>query len=231
MSDHVASPFWSTEYETLVENALESAPVLAALRHGELPAGDPTRLVVRHYAEVRTALDFKLPNRLRLCPADAYVAKKFFWRLYAEEQGDFDPNQNHASLFAGFCRRLGVTDEDMETEFQAYWPHYRYMLTDEPSHEVLVRELTISCVWESVILRLGSAYLSAIGQAFDLDAEALRYFTVHQTADAHHSVAALKVLRHYASTMADLELVRATIHDTLVTANPWTIKLTDGVDK
>jgi len=217
--------FWHSEYEELVERALSDAPVLRDLRRARVPAGDPRRLVLRHYAEVSTSLNLKLPSRLRLCPPDAVTAKQFLWRLYAEEQGDFQPGADHASLFARFCRSLGLTDDDMAAEWEHYWPAYRYMLTDLPSHSVLVRELTICPVWESVILRLGAGYLQAIQQAFPAADPDFTYFTVHATVDTHHSVAALSVLQEYVRSDEDLAIVRTTVQSTLVTDNPWAIRV------
>lgn len=224
MPDGVIDRFWSHDYELLVTEALGEAPVLSDLRQGRVPAADPKIVLRRHYAEVRTALDLKLPSRIRLCPADAFTAKRFFWKLYAEEQGEFVGDANHANLFAVFCRSLGVTDDELETEFAGYWPNYTYLLTEQPSHAILVRELTISCVWESVILRLGPNYLEAIRTAFASTDDELRYFTVHETDDANHSVAALNVLKEYVYDETDIATVQATIRDTLVLKNPWTLE-------
>lgn len=221
--------FWSGEYEQLVEQTLDRAPVLGDLRRGVMPAGDPIALLRRHAAEVRTALDVKLPSRLRLCPSDAFAAKKFFWRLYAEEQGEFVAERNHANLFAALCQRVGITSDELEAEYTTYREHFDYLLTEQPSDRVLVRELTVCCVWESVILRLGNRYLSVLMEALTLTPEDLEYFTVHQQDDTHHSAAALKVLQTYATTEADLDIVRDAIERTLILENPWTLEAPSSV--
>jgi len=132
------------------DDCYRQMPLMNAILGGKLTQEELRKHARRHYAEIRTFIDFKLPERLRICPHDAYSAKKFFWDIYCEEQGNFVPGKNHAELFKPFCYKLGITDEELDDEYAAYWPHYRDMLSAVTSRPALVRELAISFAWETI---------------------------------------------------------------------------------
>lgn len=211
-----------------VDQCVSDAPVLKDLGHRELNLDETKQLARRHYAEIRTFIDLKLPARMRLCPHDAYRAKKFFWSIYREEQGDFKPGRSHAEVFKLFCAGVGLSDAELYAEYSGYWPNYQYLLDEPPSLEALVRELAVSYAWESIILRIAGPLtrtLNTIATTHRLTAEQLSYFPDHIEVDQEHGALALEVLNHYASTEALQELSLTAIRKTLVERNPWILPL------
>ena len=169
----------------------------------------------RYYAEIRTFVDLKLPERLRLCPADALPARRFLVRIYAEEHGDFVPGHDHPALWARFCRALGLGERELEAEVLAYAPRFHYLREREPCREHLVEELAIMAAWESVVPRLSQLPLDSLRARYAIADEALEFFRVHQQADTRHSRAALEVLALYADTPTLREAALRTVEETL----------------
>jgi pyrroloquinoline quinone (PQQ) biosynthesis protein C len=216
----------TSSLEEWVDQCTADAPVLSDFGTDVISDEVLRRWTLRHYAEVRTFIDLKLPERLRICPHDAYVAKKFFWHIYEEEQGDFVEGQNHAQMFAKFARAIGITDRDLEAEYLAYRVNFEYMREAEQSLENVVAELAISYAWESAINRIATTLTASLGdvrERFSLSDEDIEYFTAHITLDQDHARLALQTLEHYLTSPILEDIARAAIRDSLIERNPWVL--------
>ncbi len=194
-----------------------------SIASGALPPGELVGCARRHYAEVRTFIELKLPERLRLCPPHAYSAKRFFWEIYREEHGDFVDGRNHAELFKPVCHKLGISDDELEAEFNSYWPHYRWMLAAEPSHQIMVRELAVSYAWESFIINLGPGLTAALRSHYGFTDRELLYFKLHSSVDDEHSAAALDTLSEYVTDERLEGWATEAITDSLLRRNYFTL--------
>lgn len=156
----------------------------------------------RYYAEVKTFIDLKLPERMRLCPSDALFARRFLCRIYADEHGDFEEGRDHPSLWAKFCRALGIEQHELDREYQEYARRFRYMRDLEPSRENMVTELATMAAWESVVPRLAELPFKALRDRYAIPEDALEFFSMHQQVDEVHATVALSVLVEAATTPA-----------------------------
>jgi pyrroloquinoline quinone (PQQ) biosynthesis protein C len=203
------------------------APGIAELISGDLSLEAAIGYARRHYAEVRTFVDLKLPCRLRLCPADATDAKAYFWRLYEAEQGFFEPGSNHAEVFGRFCGQLGISRESLEDEWRHYWPNYSYLLVEPPSVECLVRELSVSYAWESMMELVGPSVMNLADKLLGAGKSNYEYFTGHLEFDEGHSNEALGLLKQFASNPALKEVAISSAHDALFIKSPFVLPRID----
>jgi hypothetical protein len=186
-----------------------------ALTAGTLGRAHLARLAARYYAELRTFLDVKLPERLRLCPYEARDAKAFFARAYVEEQGHFRRGEDHASLFRRLCDALAVPADALEREVRDYARRFRHLRDLEPSPEAMVRELAVAYAWESAAPALGDAVADALCRHYALPADAVRFFALHVAVDREHSAEARDVLLAHATTPALAAIALAAVAETL----------------
>jgi len=192
------------EIKDHTEECYKQIDVINAILAGELNMQEMRKIAKRHYAEIRTFLDVKIPERMRLCPSHAHAAKQYFWYLYREEHGFFKPGEDHADLFKPLCYSLGLSDQELEEEFNSYWPHYKYLFELTPSIEVLVQELAISAAWESFSPVVAPMIISALEKYGITDG--FEYFTLHYEVDKRHGDQAYKTLNEYV-TSADLQKI------------------------
>jgi pyrroloquinoline quinone (PQQ) biosynthesis protein C len=165
---------------------------------------------------------------MRLCPHGAHRAKEFFWHLYKEEQGGFQPGRDHATVFKTFCNSIGIGDAALEAEYEGYWPNFTHMLDARPCQEALVRELATAYAWESAILRIAGPLgqiLNEVAARYALERKTLAYFDEHIEVDEEHARLALDVLLTYATTNGLIDEAFDAIFDTLVKRNPWVLPL------
>jgi pyrroloquinoline quinone (PQQ) biosynthesis protein C len=188
-----------------VEDGIAGMEAAHAVIRGALTPAALRRFAARYYGELRTFLDVKLPERLRLCGYGAADAKELFAHAYVEEQGHFRPGEDHASLFAEVCSALGNTPTVLEGEAVRHARRFAYMRLLEPAPCTLVRELAITYAWESVAPALGLAVAQALERHYAVPGAALRFYAVHDAVDREHSAAARRVLLAHATT-ADLRL-------------------------
>ncbi len=198
-----------------VMRGLAEMPVVTAILDGTLAPGTVRRYAARYYAELRTFIDVKIPERLRLCPHDAVRAKEFFARTYVEEQGRFRAGEDHASVFRRVCHALDLTTDVLEEETGRYAVRFRYLRELEPSRGAMVRELAIAYAWESAAPMLGLAIASALERHYAVPPDALRFFSLHEAADRAHSAEALEVLLAYADRPELVAVALAAIDETL----------------
>lgn len=207
-----------------VARGLAAMPVVPAILDGTLAPATLRRYAARYYAELRSFIDLKLPERMRLCPYGASRAKEFFARAYVEEQGSFRPGEDHASLFGRLCAGLGLTTDELEEETRRYAPRFRHLRESEPSLRVMVRELAIAYAWESAAPVLGLAVARALARHYAVPATALGFFTLHDAADRAHSAEALRVLLTYVAgpelTAVALAAIRGTLDLERYVADP-----------
>lgn len=194
-----------TEIKQFTENSYRNIDVINAILKGNLNKDELAGYAKRHYAEIRTFLDIKIPARMRLCPPHAYNGKKYFWYLYREEHGFFKPGENHAELFKPICYALGLSDEDLENEFELYWPNYRYLLDLTPSNEVFISELAISVAWESFSPVVGPELIAAL-KRYGFEGDSLKYFSLHYEVDQRHGDQAYKTLNEYVTDLGTQEI-------------------------
>ena len=199
-----------------INNCYQRIPLVNAMLSGSLPKNVLRRHAKRHHAEIRTFIDFKLPERMRLCPTEAIAAKKYFSELYIAEQGNFIPGQNHADMFKPVCYKLSISDNELVEEYQSYWPRYRSMLVEYPSYEILVRELSISCAWESLLASLGGSLIASLRTTYGFTDKDLIYFCSHSEVDKQHSDNACKILQSYITDEHLEQLSLTAITDTLL---------------
>jgi Iron-containing redox enzyme len=206
-----------------VNECCRGVALVNAIAAGSLPPQELVRCARRHYAEVRTFIELKLPERLRLCPTRAYSAKRFFWEIYREEQGDFLAGRDHAELFKPVCHKLGISDDELEAEFNSYWPHYCWMLAAEPSYPVMIKELAVSYAWESFIINIGPGLTAALRGHYGFTDRELLYFKLHSGVDEGHSAAALDTLSEYVTDGSLEGLAREAITDSLIRRNYFSL--------
>lgn len=219
-----------------VASAAAASPVLSTL--GEVASPDDMRILAkRHYAEVRTFIDLKLPSRMRLCSVGAADAKRFFAHVYAEEQGQFAPGKDHATLFETFCLAIGLGRDELEAEYQGYWPNFADLLVEEPGNGPMLRELAISFAWESMAPHLAGSLqrlLVSVRQVFDMSDEDIaslaEYFPLHVNLDEKHSNEALGALLCYVNDDSALEAACHAIRVSLVDKDPWSLPLHPRVE-
>ena len=192
------------DFENLVNERIDTAVgqmgLFQDVVRGRLSRPQLRTAARRYYAEVRTFVDLKLPERLRLCPSDALRARRFLAEIYTEEHGNFEPGRDHPALWARFCHALGIGERALEDEYRSYSARFRYLREREPSRENLVTELATMAAWESVVPRLARLPIQSLREAYGIAEDALEFFRVHQQADAAHSRAALDVLSVYADS-------------------------------
>ena len=210
------SDILSIRIQEHINNCYQRMPLVNAVLSGSLPKDVLRRHAKRHHAEIRTFIDFKLPERMRLCPTEAITAKKYFSELYIAEQGNFIPGQNHADMFKPVCYKLSISDDELEEEYQSYWPRYRSMLVEHPSYEILVRELSISCAWESLLAKIGGSLIASLKNIYGFTGKDLIYFSSHSEVDQQHSEEACKILQSYISDDHLEQLSLSAITDTLL---------------
>jgi pyrroloquinoline quinone (PQQ) biosynthesis protein C len=198
-----------------VERGFAAMGVVHALVAGALSRDTLVGYAARYYAELRTFIDVKLPERLRLCPYGATRAKEFFARAYVEEQGHFRPGEDHASLFRRLCDALEISPGALEDETRRYARRFRYLRELEPSAPAMVRELAIAYAWESAAPALGQTLARALGHHYGVPAAALEFFELHRAVDREHSAEALRVLRAYADRPELQQLALGAIAETL----------------
>lgn len=204
-----------TTLREAVRRGLAAMPIVPAILDGTLGRGALRRCAARYYAELRTFIDVKLPERLRLCPHDAVRAKEFFARAYAEEQGQFRAGEDHASVFARVCHAFGLTPDALEGEVERYATRFRHLRDLEPSRHAMVRELAIAYAWESAAPVIGLAIAGALERHYAVPKEALGFFALHDVADRLHSAEALRVLLAYADSPELVAVALAAIDETL----------------
>lgn len=202
------------EIARLAHQCHEDAPTFQKLANGELTSEQLRRVALNQYGEIRSFLDFKIPERMRVCPHDAASAKKYFWYLYQEEQGNFVPGRNHAELFLPIAKELRISYAELESHYLEHVKRYAYMMQIEPSVKALVRELAISYSWESFMPMFGAKAIAAAKQHYGI--ADVSYFTEHDEVDAGHSGAAADILIEWASTPELQDIALAAIRETLV---------------
>ena len=207
------------DFENLVNERIDSAVrqmgLFQAVAKGQLSRPQLRTAAQRYYAEVRTFVDLKLPERLRLCPSDALRARRFLAEIYAEEHGNFEPGRDHPALWARFCHALGIGERELEDEYRSYSARFRYLREREPSYKNLVTELATMAAWESVVPRLTRLPIQSLRETYGIAEDALEFFRVHQQADVTHSRAALDVLSVYADSPELREHALGVIEETL----------------
>ena len=198
-----------------IDTAVQRMGLFQAVLEGRLSHPQLRAAARRYFAEVRTFVDLKLPERMRLCPGSALGARRFLARIYAEEHGDFEPGRDHPALWARFCHALDIGERELEEEVRAYAPRFHYLREREPCREHMLTELATMAAWESVAPHFAQLTLTALRESYGIAEEALEFFRVHREADAAHSRAALKVLALYADTEAQREHALRVIEETL----------------
>jgi pyrroloquinoline quinone (PQQ) biosynthesis protein C len=225
----VSTTNWLRDLDATIDNLVSNeAPILSRIVQGKLGPHEVQAVARRHYAEVRTFIDIKLPSRLRLCPHDESRAKSYFSSLYIEEQGNFVPGANHAHIMADFCISIGIESSALEREFEGYWPNYRSILLEPPSIGAMVRELAVSYTWESMIHRVAEPLRILVDRAssdYGLTEHQKRYFPGHLDADEDHQDLARDTLAFYSNNQTNRELIEASVRRTLLAENPWTLPL------
>ncbi|GAB6987908.1 iron-containing redox enzyme family protein [Nocardioides pyridinolyticus] len=217
------------ELDVYIDELVQTeAPIIRDIANGTVDLRDLPFIARRHYAEVRTFIDVKLPSRLRICPFEDYRAKAYFSALYVEEQGEFQPGRNHAHLFATFCQAIGLTEQELVAEFEGYWPNYSYLLMAPPSESLVLNELAISYSWESMIRRIAEPLqqvLAKIAGERSISDNDLEYFPGHIELDEEHEQMAREALANYATTDERRAFIIEATRRTLVEANPWVLPL------
>lgn len=202
------------EIARLAHQCHEDAPTFQLLANGGLSPQQLRRVALNQYAEIRSFLDFKIPERMRICPHDAASAKKYFWYLYQEEQGNFVPGRNHAELFLPITNELGISQAELDAHYREHVKRYAYMMTIEPSVKALVRELAISYAWESFMPMFGAKAIAAAKQHYGI--RDVSYFTEHGEVDPGHSDEAANILITWATTPELQDIALKAIRETLV---------------
>jgi len=206
---------FARELATRIDTAIAHMGLFQAVVEGHLPRQQLENAARRYYAEVRTFVDLKLPERMRLCPPDALRARHFLAQIYVEEHGEFVPGRDHPALWARFCRALGLEERELEAEVRAYAPRFHYLREREPCRKHLVTELATMSAWESVVPQFAGLPCTSLHAAYGIPEEALEFFRVHQQADTSHAQAASEVLGIYADTPALREHALQTVEETL----------------
>lgn len=210
-----ASDAFADRLRSEIARGFAAMDIVHALVAGRLDRRRLARYAARYYAELRTFIDLKLPERLRLCPYEAADAKAFFARAYVEEQGHFRPGEDHASLFGRVCAALEIPAARLADEARRYARRFRYMRELEPSVEAMVRELAITCAWESAAPALGGTLMAALDRHYGVPRDALHFFALHREVDREHSAEALAVLCRHTTTAALEAVALAAARETL----------------
>lgn len=211
------SELFAKNVQQHLEDCFSSMSVINHLLSGRMEKEALKKMAKRHYAEIRSFTDIKLPARMYLCPHDAWMAKKYFSTIYVEEQGNFNPQEHHANLFKPVCYALGLTDTDLEAEYDFYCARYHKMWLTAPSSSAMIRELAISLAWESFIGYFGKKITSILKEKYQLEETDLKYFDIHFNADNHHSQIALETLVYYTKSPELEKIAIDAITETLVT--------------
>ena len=201
------------------ESCYQKMRIVKKFESGNISRKELQKYLCRHYAEIRTFIDLKLPERFRICPRGAYSAKQYFWTLLKEEQGNFELGQDHAELFKPACYALGITEEELEKEYKQYVSSFNYLRETEPSLFALVQELATSYAWESFITKAGSNIMLMLKNKFAFDKKAMSYFDVHLEADSEHSDYSAKILSEYVTDESLLKTAVEAITQTLIDKN------------
>ena len=208
-----------------LQKTYENAPVLRSLAAGEVDKAALKLLALNHYSETKAFLDVTLPARLYLCPHEAMSAKRYFWHLYGEEQGNFHFEQNHAEMFKPVCHELGIPDEELDGYYQRYLPLVKALLLRTPSIETMVEQLAVSLSWEGLTPHFGKQLLTTLPRVHAFSEKAMYYFKEHLSADEEHSAAALSTLVEYCTDERYIQIAMTAITTTLVTGNYLTRRL------
>ncbi|MGD9723616.1 MAG: iron-containing redox enzyme family protein [Pirellulales bacterium] len=209
------------QLSNLVNESVGRLPIVEAVCSGQLPRQQLQVMAARMYAETRTALQIKLPERLRICPIEASALRRYWCHQLDEESGNFEPGQDHASLLMPVCLALGLTREQLEAEFQRYHPIADYLRESPVSLELSLREATQVFVEESVLAGQAMRIADALRDRYGLSEPALAYFRVHAQLDVAHSAAGLEVLVRCATTPQQRQLVLESAQAVLAGFPTW----------
>lgn len=209
------------ELQDLLQAYEGRLPVINAVVAGSPPPEQLRAMGARLYAEARSALQVKIPERLRLCPLELGEVRRFWCHILAEESGDFQKGQDHGSLIAITCRALGTSQEQLDVEYEHYLPRLDAIRREPPSLKATLRELTRMYVEEAVLAREANKLGDALRDHYGIPEEALYYFRLHAVADIEHSNAALDELTRYATTAELKDLVVRTAQEALAQFPIW----------
>lgn len=210
--------------EQLVKMLVESEgrlSIIEAIVSGELPQEQLKALGGRLYAEARAALQVKIPERIRLCPLEAGAARRFWWKILAEESGDFEPGQDHASLLARVCVAFGMSQQGLDSEYEDYLPRLDAIRQEPPSIGATLREMTRMYIEEAVFAREAGRIADSLRDHYEISENALYYFRLHTDMDVEHSNAALDQIILYAKTPELQHVVINTAKDSLERFPIW----------
>lgn len=207
--------------QILLAQHIGKLPIIEAICSGRMSRDQVRAIAVRQYAETRVALQVKLPERLRICPISAEVARSYWCQQLADESGGFERGHDHATLFAPICIALGATQEECDSAYQAHLPRVSYLCESPVSMELTLCEATSVFVEESVLSRDANRIGNALREFYDVPEETLLYFRLHAEVDIAHSAAALEMLNSCAKTQAQKELVLTTAEAALKQFPNW----------
>ena len=195
--------------------------VVESICSGQLPRPVLQLIGKRQYAEARAAIQFKFPERLRVCPLEAVEARRYWVKQLTDESGDFERGHDHATLLAPACLAIGVTPDELEREYREYLPRVDYLYKSPISIELTLVEAAQVYVEEAVFMSAAGRIADALRDHYGVDEPALRYFRVHALVDVEHSAAGLEMLVAVAKTEAQRALVLDTARSALERFPIW----------
>jgi len=216
-----------SDLPALVARYENQLPVIEAIRAGELPIERLRQFGARQYAEARAAIQVKFPERLRVCPIEAGQARRYWCQQLIEESGEFEPGCDHGSLLAPACLAIGVTQQELDDEYERYLPRVQYLRESPVSLDLTLREATQVYVEEAVFVTQANHIGDALRDHYGVPENAVRYFRVHAILDVEHSAAGLDMLVAIAKTEAQKSSVLKTAAAALEQFPIWAVDIRD----
>ena len=194
--------------------------LIEGLVSGKLPLASVRALGTGLYADVRSTLQVRIPDTIRITPLEADELRRFWCRTLAEELGDFKPGCDHASLVALICYALGVAHAKLEGEYQRSLPRLDALRGELPSLATSLREVARVYAEKATLIREADRLADALRDHYDVPEKALYYFR-YALADLECSDSALEQLTRYAMTPRLKHMVLDTVNECLEHFPTW----------
>lgn len=174
--------FWSELQERTAKYDLLCHPFYVAWSMGELTHEDLRRYAAEYYPHVAAFPTYLSALHSRL--EDGELRRAVLRNLADEEIA----GAAHSDLWMNFATGMGNRSEDVKSaaqvkELTALIDYFRMVAQKASVPEVLATFYA----YESQVPRIAIAKAKGLRELYGADAKTAGYFTLHQTADVHHS--------------------------------------------
>lgn len=176
----------------LVSDKLPRIEILTGIKTGSFSKNDVRQIASTLYAEAKSALQIKIPERIRICPIELGNVRRFWCRILNEESGGFRFGKDHASLIYPTCMELGSTPDDLNAAYEIASEKLSGFRQLEVSVEITIRELCRMWIDEYILALEANNIGDALKLYYGVSESGVYYFRLHAIEDIKHSNEGLK---------------------------------------